>query len=270
MSPSRSVHCRAAAAGATIIALIKTTPDGLQPDHDRDHHQRRQGNIEPTHRHAEAGREVRIEAEELDLFPDQHQRQEGDDPDGRHCLNILDHKRCGLAEEKPVQPCLGSIRLPLDHRQQNEPETEEDREHERQRSVVCEPGRANDAHHRERADPAGDRGPDQQDQRRLAVGQHEGEDDAGKRRMGHRIPDQALPPQDSEHPQGAAHDPEHGRTQRHRPQRVIENEIVQQVSHASREPSDVRSEQGAKASSRGLLPQTRGAETSSVVGDPLL
>jgi hypothetical protein len=108
--PSRSVHCRAGRRRRHDHRAHQDDADRLEPDHDRDHDQRRQPDVEPADAHAEAGREVGVEAEELELLPEQQQRQEGQHADRRHRLDVADDQRGRLPEQETVEPRLRGVR----------------------------------------------------------------------------------------------------------------------------------------------------------------
>ena len=99
--PSRSVHCRAAAAGATIIAPHQHHADRLQSDHDRHHQSASSGAGRAGAPADRGGGEVRVEAEQLELLPEEQRpsatparAEDGDHTTSRH------QQRGRLAEEE--------------------------------------------------------------------------------------------------------------------------------------------------------------------------
>jgi hypothetical protein len=130
-------------------------------------------------------------------------------------------ERGGLPEEEPVESGLRSHGHPLDVGQEDQPEAEEDGQGQPQGAVVLDPGVSDDAHDQERAQPARSRGAQQQGGGRFAPRQQEDQGDAGKRRVGDGVSEQALLPEHGEGADRAVDDPQGGGAQGNRLQRVI-------------------------------------------------
>ena len=88
--------------------------DGLESDHDRDHDQGGEADVERADREALHRGEVGVEAEQLELLPEDSITARAPPRQGRSSPHVVCDERRGLPEEKPVEAGLAGVRLRLD------------------------------------------------------------------------------------------------------------------------------------------------------------
>ncbi len=206
--------------------------DGLQPDHHGDDDQRRQQHAEPVRAKPEAAGKLRIEGEQLELLVEEEHQEQGDAAENREDDDVVLDQRGGLPEEIFVEPGLVGVVPLVDKGEQGDAEAEEGAQHDPERRVLTEDGPAHDGEQEHGPDPAGDAGPEEEDDLLAGAGQQERDADAGQRGVRQRIPQQPLAAQDGEGAEDAADDPEQRRAERHVAQGVVEDQVTQEVAHA--------------------------------------
>ena len=215
ITPSRLVHCRAAAPGATEQRGHEHNAHRLESDHHRDDRQRREQQIEPAHRKPDARRVIGIECQQLQLLPRQGQDRQRPHAERADDPQVLLAQVRGLAEEVPVERMLRRIRhVLLDGVQKRESQAEEDRERPAERRIG---GNArppiDDPDEHERHPPRHRAAHDEQHRRPPAKQERDGH--SRQCRVRDDIPLQALPPEHGKAPHRPGCQPQERRPRRY-------------------------------------------------------
>ena len=141
--------------------------DRLQPDHDRDHEQAGEQDVDPAHGHAERlAPKSGSKASSLNSFQKSSIATSATPPSTAIVITSPRRSVAAWPKRNRSSPaCEASGRL-LDVGQQHEPEAEEDGQHDAERGVVLDPRRPHDGPDGKRAEQPGDRGA--RDERRAA------------------------------------------------------------------------------------------------------
>ena len=178
-------------------------PHGLEPDHDAEHDQPHQQEIDRARGKPQRAEKFRVENEALKLFVKRADRNEHQRGHHAHRVQIRAHDRSRLPKEKFVQPALIAHRALLDMREQHDADPEKDRKHDAQRRVGFDARVVDDDLDDEHAQDAGRGRPQQQDGQRLALRPQKRQGHARKRGVGQGIAQQAPPTQHGKRAQRA-------------------------------------------------------------------
>jgi hypothetical protein len=166
--------------------------DGLQPDHHRDDGQRGQEHLQPVGVEAQAGGELGIEREELELLEEDGDQQQGEGTEGGDGNDVARDEGGGLAEEELVEPGLVGVVALRDEGEEGDSEAEEGAEDDAHRGVLAEAGVADDAEQDQGAQPTRHRGAGEEDEGLFGAGQEVGKADARQGGVRQGIAEQAL------------------------------------------------------------------------------
>ena len=201
MTGSRSVHCRAAAGGATRSALTSTTPTVCRPTTTAttvmavsSNSSRRTG--KPKTAALSRSNETRANS-----FQKRSTNTSEITAGTAMSVDLRSQKRGGLPEEETIQPRLVGVGPLLDQGQEHEPEPEEDRENQAETGVLLDPsavppmGAAGDDAKKPTRQEPGRGGTEKKHAQVAAAGEKKGQGDPRKRGVGHGIAEKTLPPQ---------------------------------------------------------------------------
>jgi hypothetical protein len=171
-----------------------------------DHGQRYHGGqqpIKPVYRQPGNGRELGIEAHELERFPEHchpHQSQSGQ---RHHRVEIRAGGRRRLTEQETVEPGLGGAAPTLDPGQQHHAEGKPEAECCGERCIHLQPRVTGQRYHQQRRSHAGHQCTGHDRCHVAGTRHHEAETHTGQRRMREGIAEQTLPAEHGEGTQNA-------------------------------------------------------------------
>ena len=163
--------------------------------------------------------EFGIEGDQLELFPEDDQRQKRGNPDRADQHDIaFDDGGC-LPEDEVIEARLAGIGIRLNIRQQRDAGGEPTREHNAQRRVPLDARGRQQRRNETQAKPTGDASADEQ-RAQLAPRQQKSDRHTRQRRVRQRVPDQALLPQHGKTAERAAEDAQNRAAQSDNPHRI--------------------------------------------------
>jgi hypothetical protein len=148
ITPNRSVHWRAAAAGATIMALISTTPTACKPMT-----MATTSSVSaksPANAwEAQTGAKIGVKTEQFELFPKERHEQQRRAAKNRHHNHIPLEQGGGLPKQEGVQAGLPGVGVALQKGEQHQPKAKKDGKDDAQGAVFFDAGVAGNADHKQ-------------------------------------------------------------------------------------------------------------------------